>query len=71
MMVKEYVSIGFPDLLSVAYDRKTGLLLYLSVGALLDMTYVLPSVIVRTFGITQYSNTLLNQVWIKLLDVEF
>jgi len=68
---KEYVSIGFPDLLSVAYDRKTGLLLYLSVEALLDMTYVLPSVIVRTFGITQYSNTLLNQVWIKLLDVEF
>lgn len=69
---KLYLTVGFPLLNSFAYS-KDGVLLYMKIGGtkygnLPELDFILPNAIVKTFAFTLYSNSLYENVILKLVN---
>jgi len=69
-----YITIGFPDLEAVSYDKNSKLLLYISVKNKNNifgmLNTILPSVIVRAFGIAGFELTRYSELSMKLVNYE-
>ncbi len=65
----KYFTVGFPDLKNISYERSNKLLLYITVKTdfLGSLDSILPSVIVRAFGLVGFEITRYSEVSMKLV----